>query len=148
MDDPITREYYQETVLSLKQAESRQDLIEVLQEFAGECQSDTSLKGLAFETLDIFIVLQSICRGALFQPEPGSRRTFQNAAVLWASCLDTAEQVGARRADDRRAVQLNIDKLEAELLERFILYEAALNVSSTSTCIQCPAAEMLMTCSR
>lgn len=77
-------------MLSLKLAESRSDLIVVLSEFARECQEDMSLKLLAFETLDVFIVLQAVCRGALFQSDAATRDTFMRPDLLWTSCLGIA----------------------------------------------------------
>jgi hypothetical protein len=92
--DPLTREYYEETVSCLKLADTRDELINVLEEFAIECRSDSSLKLLAFETLDVFIVLQAICRGSLFQSETGGQRILVHSVKLWASCLDAVVERG------------------------------------------------------
>ena len=133
-DDPITREYYQATIGSIKFADTRIELINILEEFASECRSDITLKLLAYETLDIFIYLQSICRGALYLLDHTSRqRMFINHTTLWSTCLDiVVEREGkgsANRATEARKLQLSRDKASVELVERFKLYAASLNVS-------------------
>ena len=127
--DSLTIDYYDETIVSIKYSEKRTELIGILLEFAHEVRNDAALKLLAFQRLDIFILLQAACRRTLFETEAGAQNSFINGDLLWSSCLDQIIDRGGRAGmEDARTVQLSREKASTELLERFQVYEASLNV--------------------
>lgn len=127
-DGNLTTEYYNETVTSLKLATNRQQLTEILNEFATECQGDLALKRVALLNMDVFLLIQTICRRSIFLSDKTGTRSFPSSELIWASSLDVGADRNEISDTARGTVQTSKGRAEVELLERFRLYESALNV--------------------
>ena len=121
------REYYDETMLSFRLVNDKNEFIQILNEFAAECKADLTLKYQCIESADIYMFIHATCQRCLFRPEVTTILFYNDDSPLWSSVrdLDLDFVIG----DVGSATSPREERALVELTQRFKIYEEALNVS-------------------